>query len=101
MDLKTTSSCATFSSAIKKYGYHRQMAFYEGGLYALTKEEFTPHIVCVETDMPYSVMAAPLGRETLLQGAEEIVVLMKSLAACMFTDSWPGVESPEQWELPE
>ena len=99
VDLKTTSSCATFN--ISRYNYHRQMAWYRHGLQVLTGEEFTPYIVCCECDPPYPVMAAPLSELALMEGWDECEELLNGLSACMFTDSWPGVESPEEWELPE
>lgn len=101
VDLKTTTSCSTFPNAIAKYGYHRQMAWYQHGLFLLTKETFSPYIVCCECDPPFGVMSAIMGESALSEGWNECEYLLDAIAACKFIDSWPGYESPDEWELPE
>lgn len=99
VDLKTTQDVGEFERSVVRYGYHRQMAFYERGLSA-HGIEVTPWIIAVEKSAPYGSRCAPMADAALDLGQRELSELLLLLLDCKERDSWPGYENPTAWELP-
>lgn len=100
-DLKTCVDAGEFERSIARYGYHRQMAFYQRGLEANGLADYRPWIVAVEKTAPFGVRCAPMAEEALAAGRREINELLALLIECQKSNNWPGYESPRQWMLPE
>lgn len=99
VDLKTTQDVSEFERSVVRYGYHRQMAFYERGL-SFHGIEVTPWIIAVEKSAPYGSRCAPMAEAALDLGHRELSELLQLLLDCKERDSWPGYENPTAWELP-
>lgn len=99
VDLKTTLDAGEFERAVVRYGYHRQMAFYERGLSA-HGIEVTPWIIAVEKSAPFGCRCAPMAEAALDLGHRELDELLQVLDACQENGHWPGYENPTAWELP-
>lgn len=99
VDLKTTLDAGEFERAVVRYGYHRQMAFYERGLSA-HGIEVTPWIIAVEKSAPFGCRCAPMAEAALDLGHRELDELLQVLVACQENGHWPGYENPTAWELP-
>jgi len=100
-DLKTTRDAGDFERSIARFGYYRQGAFYTWGLTVLTGIEHEFCIVAVESEAPFGVRAAPLSAEALKVGQVEVAELLQTIQKCRATDTWPGYDSPDAWDLPE
>jgi hypothetical protein len=99
-DLKTCVDASEFERSIARYGYHRQMAFYQRGAQTLGIDNAHPWVVAVEKSAPYGVRCAPMAEEALVVGRKEIDDLLSQLIDCQKSKNWPGYESPDQWTLP-
>jgi exodeoxyribonuclease VIII len=101
-DLKTSRDIDKFAKSMHAYAYHRQQAFYREGWAVLCGGELLePWIVAVETELPHTVLAAPLGETTLAQGEREFRDLLRRVADCHEAGAWPAMRAPDAWELPE
>jgi exodeoxyribonuclease VIII len=100
VDLKTCRDPLRFESAIADYGYHRQMAFYRRGLWAVLGKDADAWLIAVETESPFCSRTAKVSHDALHRGDEEISELLGLIAECRALDAWPGYLSPEVWELP-
>lgn len=100
VDLKTTRDAGDFERAIANYNYHRQAAFYADGITTLTGCNHEFGIVAVETAAPYCVCAAPLSQTAIKIGRAEYQSLLADIADCRRSDTWPGYENPDEWQLP-
>lgn len=100
-DLKTSVDLKKFRHSLRDFGYYRQMAYYVDGFARLTGEVLEPWIVAVEKSPPYCVQCAPVDAETLEYGRREYRRLLRELADCLESDTWPGPPSPESWRLPD
>ena len=67
VDLKTTTSASQkhFPKDIAKYGYGKQMAFYQRGLKQITGEWFAPIIVAIEKEPPHLIGIYSLDADSL------------------------------------
>ncbi len=102
VDLKTTSDIAGFRSSIARYKYHLQMAHYADALAsAWPGTTWQPYIIALETDPPHTYQIAPLSARAVRLGVHERETLMRLLAQCIDTNTWPGPPHPAAWELPE
>ena len=99
-DLKTCGDASKFEKSIADYGYHRQMAFYQRGLQAVGIDDVHPWMIAVDKTAPFGVRCAPMAEKALETGRREIDELLTLLVDCQRSNSWPGYESPEAWELP-
>ena len=99
-DLKTTKDASKFENVIADRSYHRQGAFYIDGYEAVTGDLFGFAIAGVENSAPFGVRAAPLSDAALEVGREEYRTLLRQIADCQKSKSWPGYESPDEWDLP-
>jgi exodeoxyribonuclease VIII len=100
VDLKTCRDPLRFEKAIAEYGYHRQMAFYRRGLWAVLGKDADAWLIAVETESPYCSRTAKVSHEALHRGEEEISELLGLIAECKALNAWPGYTSPDEWELP-
>jgi hypothetical protein len=67
VDMKTTTSASQkhFPKDIAKYGYGKQMAFYQRGLKEITGEWFAPIIVAIEKEPPHLIGIYSLDADSL------------------------------------
>lgn len=108
-DLKTCEldDLASVETAIYKYGYYRQAAFYLRVAQALGlgKEKFV--FIFVEKTPPHCVALYALTDEALEAGNMEVDASLTLLKHCMAEDHWPGREpgineaSLPNWALKE
>lgn len=107
MDLKTSEDGRnsplpeSFEYAMWTYNYYTQAAFYQQGWETLTGERLPFWFAVVSTTTPMQCIAAPVGEMTLQLGRTKNAERMSKYLLCKQTDSWPGYESPEIFELPE
>ena len=93
VELKTTRDASPegFSREISRYGYHRQAAYYLGGLEALSPATDRKFIfIAVEKEPPYAVGVYELDESSIEQGRVEIECLLSSYAKCVQEGVWPG-----------
>lgn len=100
VDVKTTMDAAEFERSIVRYGYHRQMAFYQRGL-KMHGIDVMPWIICVEKSAPFGCRCAPMEDAALKIGAKEIDGLLCQLVECQESNCWPGYPNPETWSCPD
>ena len=67
VDLKTTTDASpkAFPKDMAKYGYGKQMAFYQRGLKEITGEWFAPIIVAIEKEPPHLIGIYSLDADSL------------------------------------
>lgn len=99
-DLKTTRDALKFTKYIIDLGYHRQVAFYQHGLHALTGLSLTPWIVAIEKDAPYGCRSAPVDPELVRDGWTETRRLLDSVAEAIETGDFPSYPNPTKWVAP-
>ena len=96
-DLKTTRDCQSFKFGAQSYalGYHIKMALYWNGYKTITGHE--PHLKlgAIESKAPHESAVYRVTKDVILQGLEELDVLLKTLAECEKTDTWPAAEEEE------
>lgn len=99
-DLKTTRDCGKYRFGGQAYqlGYHIKMAIYASGYRHLTKHEPKLVLGAIESKAPHESAVYRITTDVLLQGYDDLNVLMKKLADCEATNSWPSAE-PEELEL--
>ena len=84
VELKTTRDASPegFSRVISRYSYHRQAAYYLGGLEALSPATDRKFIfIAVEKEPPYAVGVYELDESSIEQGRVEIECLLSSYAS--------------------
>ncbi|HRU20182.1 MAG TPA: PD-(D/E)XK nuclease-like domain-containing protein [Kiritimatiellia bacterium] len=107
VDLKTCDDLTWFEADARRYGYHRQMAFYRAvlerasGGYCDHKEvamervkgngaERVPvHLIAVEKKEPYRCGVWRVSDETLAQAQRENEAAIRRLLACRESGDWP------------
>jgi hypothetical protein len=99
-DLKTTRDCGKYRFGGQAYtlGYHIKMAIYASGYRTLTNHEPKMVLGAIESKAPHESAVYRITTDILLQGYDDLNVLMKKLADCEATNSWPGAE-PDELEL--
>lgn len=99
-DLKTTRDCGKYRFGGQAYtlGYHIKMAIYASGYRTLTGKEPKLVLGAIESKAPHESAVYRITTDVLLQGYDDLSVLMKKLADCEATNSWPSAE-PEELEL--
>ena len=83
----------------KDLDYHLQAYHYSEGVKAVTGKECIHTVVPIEKAPPYDCIAAPIHPDDLAQAKREYTSLMKLIAKCYESDSWPGVGSPKFFRL--
>jgi hypothetical protein len=97
VDLKTTEDVSDFEWSIKKFGYPRQVAWYQRGLAAVGCGVLAPHLIACEKNTPYCSRAAKCSDAMIKDGNASIAKLLRTYVECQFNDSWPGYPNPEEW----
>lgn len=99
-DLKTTRDAGDFEKSIANFAYDRQAAFYMDGLRTLGHpvEEFC--LVCVESDVPFAVRAAPVDQDTIDDGRRAYKEALRNIAAYRRTFEITGYPDPDYWRKP-
>ncbi len=99
VDLKTTADIYRFD--LLKFGYDVQAAFCSDGYEAMTSVKPLFYIIAVETEPPYCVRVAPVGRVAIMVGRAKYKKALATLVECMKKNEWPGPADPDEWSLPE
>jgi hypothetical protein len=96
-DLKTTRDCTPYRFGGQSYalGYHIKAAMYWLGYRALTGDE--PHFkfIAVESKPPYESAVYRAHPDVISQGMEDLDVLLKTLAECEASGTWPAAQQEE------
>lgn len=96
--LKTTRDCRhfAFGAQAAKLEYGMQWAYYHDGFWAITGKQPRMIEIVVESDAPYAVATYRIEDDILLQGRDNYLQLLKTLAECEAAGEWPGPELGEQ-----
>jgi exodeoxyribonuclease VIII len=88
VDLKTCedASPSGFISAIRRYRYDRQAAFYS----AITGEKCRFWFIAVEKEPPYAVGVYDIAISIIKHRLKDIITDLQILRECQATDVWPG-----------
>ena len=90
VDFKTCDDLTWFESDARRFGYHRQMAFYRAVLaQALNGLEVPVYLVAVEKKEPYRCGAWQLSEDTLSIAQRENEAAIHRLKFCYQQDRWP------------
>jgi exodeoxyribonuclease VIII len=100
-DVKTAGDLFDFNRSIGRYRYHRQAAFYVDAVRCVAGERCDFGFIAVEKSEPYSVLAATLDDDSVVEGRIEYRRLLKILKRCTDNDDWPGPPNPVRWRCPE
>jgi PDDEXK-like domain of unknown function (DUF3799) len=111
VDYKTTAAAdpRSLQSAVVRYGYHQQAAWYRDLVLGLGLATSAPFLfVFQETTAPYLVHLVELDELLLQMGAERNDVALSLFAQCTADDTWPGYNdggittlTPPTWALYE
>jgi PDDEXK-like domain of unknown function (DUF3799) len=85
-----------FGAQAAKLEYGMQWAWYHDGYEAITGKDARMIEVVVESAAPYPVATYVIDKDILLQGRDNYLELLKVLAECEATDTWPGPVVGEQ-----
>jgi hypothetical protein len=90
VDFKTCDDLTWFEADARRYGYHRQMAFYRAVLaQALEGVQVPAHLVAVEKREPFRCGVWRVSDETLAQAQRENEAAIRRLLACRERGEWP------------
>ena len=90
VDLKTCDDLTWFEADARRYGYHRQMAFYRAVLGQALSGTLVPvHLIAVEKKEPFRCGVWRVGDDTLAQAQRENEAAIRRLLACRENDDWP------------
>jgi len=90
VDLKTTDDLTWFEADSKRYGYHKQMAFYQAVLAQVLDGLMVPvHLIAVEKKEPYRCGVWRVTDDTLAIARQENEAAIRRLLACRQHDEWP------------
>lgn len=89
VDLKTTAELKWFEYDAKKFGYIKQLAFYQTVLKQLTGVEYPVHIIAVEKQEPYSAGVWSISQSALDNARIDNEYHIKRLIKCKQTMSFP------------
>jgi exodeoxyribonuclease VIII len=106
IDLKTTRDVFDFETSARKYGYHRQQAFYQRGLRALTGEHVRFLFAVIDKRPPYITALFEFDEEAIIAADHAIERDLANLAEYQSgRREWPDITTgihtltvPE-WEL--
>jgi len=92
VDLKTCDDLTYFEADARRYGYHRQVAFYRAVLaQALGNLVAIPvHLIAVEKKEPFRCGVWRVSDDTLGVAQRENEAAIRRLAACRERDWWPS-----------
>lgn len=100
-DLKTTANVHEFERAIGNWDYDFQACFYRRGIRILTGEEKEFAVIAAESEAPFEVRAAPFSTLDIDAQEDRIDRGLQEVRRCQLSDTWPGAESPECWQVPD
>jgi hypothetical protein len=90
VDFKTCDDLTWFEADSKRYGYHRQMAFYQAVLAEALDGEMAPvHLIAVEKKEPFRCGVWRISDDTLAIARQENEAAIRRLLACRKNDQWP------------
>jgi hypothetical protein len=97
-DVKTTEDARpdAFRKSVANYGYHRQDAFYRGGLSAIGASAQHFVFVVVEKTPPHAVAIYALDQDAVSRGFNSVQADMRRLAECMRSGEFPGYDASIQ-----
>jgi hypothetical protein len=100
-DLKTCDDLTWFESDARRYGYHRQMAFYRAVLAQPLAGLLVPvHLIAVEKKQPFRCGVWRVGEDTLAVAQRENEAAIGRLIDCRRQDHWPtGYEEVRMLEI--
>jgi exodeoxyribonuclease VIII len=101
-DLKTTTDASPrgFSSAIAKYGYAFQAAFYMDTYYWATGDVLEGFgFIAVESKAPHNVMCYRLDDESIAVGREQYRSALNIYANCLESGVWDGYDGASEEQL--
>ena len=90
MDFKTCDDLTWFESDARRYGYHRQMAFYRAVLAQPLGGLLAPvYLVAIEKREPFRCGVWRVSEDTLAIAQRENEAAIRRLAACREQNHWP------------
>jgi hypothetical protein len=90
VDFKTCDDLTWFEADARRYGYHRQMAFYHAVLTQVTEDQMVPvHLIAVEKKEPFRCGVWRVSDDTLAIAQRENEAAIRRLLACRERDEWP------------
>ena len=89
VDFKTADDLAWFESDARRYGYHRQMAFYRAVLAQVIDQYVPVHLVAVEKKQPFRCGVWLVSEDTLAIAQRENEAAIRWLQVCHQRDHWP------------
>jgi hypothetical protein len=105
VDVKTTKDARPdeFAKSIANYRYHVQAAFYSDGYQAAFGEPPKGFaFIAVEPEPPHLVAFYVLDSRAVLRGRADYQADLRTYAACIESDEWPGLsEQPVVIDLPK
>lgn len=90
VDLKTCDDLTWFEADARRFGYHRQMAFYRAVLAQVLNGLLVPvHIIAVEKKEPFRCGVWRVSDDTLAIAQRENEAAIRRLLTCRQQDRWP------------
>ncbi|MCC7407456.1 MAG: PD-(D/E)XK nuclease-like domain-containing protein [Phycisphaeraceae bacterium] len=90
VDLKTCDDLTWFEADARRFGYHRQMAFYRAVLAEALGGLMAPvHLIAVEKKEPFRCGVWRVNDDTLAIAQQENEAAIRRLLACRERDEWP------------
>jgi hypothetical protein len=102
VDFKTADDLTWFEADARRYGYHRQVAFYRAVLAQVLGGAMVPvHLIAVEKKEPFRCGVWRVGDATLVQAQRENEAAIRRLLVCRERDEWPtGFEEIRILDVP-
>lgn len=102
VDFKTADDLTWFEADARRYGYHRQVAFYRAVLAQALGGVLVPvHLIAVEKKEPFRCGVWRVGDDTLVQAQRENEAAIRRLLVCRERDEWPtGFEDIRVLDVP-
>ena len=91
VDFKTCDDLTWFESDARRFGYHRQMAFYRAVLAQVLDGLLVPiHLIAVEKKEPFRCGVWRISDDTLAIAQRENEAAIRRLVVCRQQDHWPS-----------
>ena len=102
VDFKTCDDLTWFEADARRYGYHRQVAFYRAVLAQALGDTLVPvHLIAVEKKEPFRCGVWRVGDDTLARAQRENEAAIRRLLICRERDEWPtGYEEIRVLDVP-
>ncbi len=89
VDFKTCDDLTWFESDARRFGYHRQMAFYRSVLMQVAADPVPVYLVAVEKKEPFRCGVWRISDDTLTIAERENKAAIHRLQICRKNDHWP------------